>query len=138
MEVVKKKILQAVTTGLTQGYWDASVNLPNITGNTESGYTWNVSVSGDTLLGDINNWNVGDWAVKLTGNTWGRVINTITGSSGNTIIIPNLIVKYIMKIGLKQDNHDIGFFDNYPYAYGEYGEEVYGIGEDLLLDDFYI
>lgn len=113
MEVVKKKILQAVTTGLTQGYWNATTNIPVISDATEIDYMWYVSVSGNTLLGDINVWNVGDWAVKLTGDTWGKVINNISGSSGNTLIIPDLLVVYAVKIGLKQDNHDIGFFDAY-------------------------
>jgi len=110
MEILKKTILQAVTTGLTQGNWNATTNVPNIISTTETGYTWYVSVSGSTLLGDIDEWNVGEWATK-TENSWGKVINGVSGSTGKTLIIPNFSQLYYFKIGLKQDNRDIGFFD---------------------------
>ena len=121
MEKIKKTILQALTTGLTQGYWNATTNIPDIItgtiGNTGStGYMWNVSVSGNTVLGDIDSWNIGDWAVKSTGSTWGKVINNISGSSGNTLSIPDLIAVYHMKVGLEQDSYDIGFFDAFIEA----------------------
>ncbi len=135
MEVIKKTILQALTTGLTQGFWNAETNVPDITTTVEIGYMWYVSVSGNTLLGEIDEWNVGDWAVKSTGSTWGKVINgltTCTGCTGmcrydipdrdeyyikygctKTVIIPDLNAVYYMKIGLTQDTLDVGFLDAY-------------------------
>lgn len=68
---------------------------------------------------------------------------TTTGCTGTTcyVIIPDLTAVYFMNICLKQQVKDWGFFDPYPYdygGYGDYGENVSGIGEDLLLDDFFI
>lgn len=112
MEVIKKTILQALTTGLTQGYWNAETNVPNIIPSVETGYMWYVSVSGNTLLGEIDNWDVGDWATRNE-SSWGKVINGISGSTGNTLIIPDLSVIYHTKIGLTQDTLDVGFLDAY-------------------------
>lgn len=112
MEVLKKTILQALTTGMTQGYWNATTNVPDITPTLETGYMWYVSVSGNTLLGEIDDWNVGDWATKYDGG-WGKVINDISGSSGNTLVIVDFSVTYNTKIGLKQIGHDLGFMDAY-------------------------
>jgi hypothetical protein len=119
MEIVKKTILQAVTTGLTQGYWNATTNVPDITIIAETGYMWYVSISGNTLLGEIDEWNVGDWAMKYWGG-WGKVINGISGSTGKTLIIPDFSVDYYAKIGLKQIGQDLGFMD----AYSEPAEPV--------------
>lgn len=112
MEVLKKTILQAITTGMTQGYWNATTNVPNITSTSETGYMWYVSVSGNTSLSGIDEWNVGEWATKYD-DGWGKVINGISGSTGNILIIPDFSINYHTKIGLKQDSHDIGFFDAY-------------------------
>ncbi len=134
MEVIKKTILQAVTTGMTQGNWNAKTNVPNIEIIGKNGNMWYVSNSGNTELGDINKWYVGDWAIKFN-NIWGKIINKIPPSSGNTLIIQNLDAVYHMKIGLKQEIQDIGFFDTYideeypySYIYDSYG----GIGYQLL------
>ena len=116
MEKIKKTILQALTTGLTQGYWNATTNVPDIIATGITGYMWYVSVSGNTVLGDVDIWNVGDWAVKSTGSTWGKVINNISGSTGNILSIPNLIAVYHMTVGLKQDSRDVGFFDAFIEA----------------------
>ena len=51
MERLKKTILQSLTTGMTQGYWNAETNIPDITTTLETGHMWCVSVSGNTLLG---------------------------------------------------------------------------------------
>jgi len=133
MEVIKKTILQAVTTGFTQGYWNADINMPDITSTTQTGYMWNVLDSGHTVLGNIDTWNVGDWAIK-TNDGWGKLINTdiISGSSGNTIIVSNLDTEYYMKIGLKQETQDVGFFDIYS-GYNNYGGVDIPIGIQNLL-----
>ena len=110
MEVLKKTILRAVTTGTTQGNWNASSNTPDITAVVGAGYMWYVSVAGNTVLGDIDTWNVGDWAVKHDGG-WGKLINGVPSSSGETLIIPDFSVDVFFKIGLKQVGHDLGFMD---------------------------
>jgi len=128
MEKIKKTILQMVTTGVTQGSWNANSNTPNIT-TTETGNMWYVSVSGETVLGDIDTWNVGDWAVKYDDGwgktiienldiwifkedgTWERIENGLTGSTGSILTIPDFSVINYLKIGLKQHPQDIGFFD---------------------------
>lgn len=70
-------------------------------------------------------------------------ITACTGTTGIcNIIIPNIDAIYYMKIGLKQEAYDIGFFDAFGYggygSYGSYGGETYGIGESLLMDENYI
>lgn len=119
MEKIKRTILQILTTGSTQGNWDATTNIPDITITNDTGYMWYVSVSGNTVLGDISTWDVGDWAVRLD-DGWGKLVDFISGSSGNTIIIPDLSVLYNFKIGLRQSARDLGFFD----AYSEPSEPV--------------
>lgn len=115
MEILKKTMLQAVITGTTRGYWNAATNVPDISTNLVTGYMWYVSVSGTTPLSGISVWDVGDWAIKYD-DGWGKlIINAYdyTGSTGNTLIIPDLSVIYYAKIGLKQVGHDLGFMDVY-------------------------
>lgn len=42
-----------------------------------------------------------------------QAVRTGTTITGGTIIIPDLSAVYYMKIGLKQDTRDVGFFDVY-------------------------
>ncbi|MHA1972963.1 MAG: hypothetical protein ACTSW1_08220 [Candidatus Hodarchaeales archaeon] len=67
----------AVSALIPQGNWNASTNTPDITGTTETGYFWIVSVAGNTDLGGITDWEVNDWAVK-TSTGWAKVDNTDT------------------------------------------------------------
>jgi len=115
MEILKKTILQAVTTGTIQGNWNANTNVPNIENGSGSGDVWYVSVTGNTVLGDIDTWNVGDWAIKYDGG-WGKWKNDYglgtTGCTGTCfVIIPDFNVDYYMVIGLLQRARDAGFFD---------------------------
>lgn len=122
MEKLKKNVLQAVTTGATQGYWNASTNTPNIASISSVGYMWNVSVAGNTTLNGISGetitgWTVSDWAVKYSGG-WGKVnveLDNYTGATGNILIVPDLMVGYNFKIGLKQEAKDLGFMDVSSY-----------------------
>ena len=57
-----------------QGNWNANTNTPDITGATTTGFAWIVSVAGDTTLGSINVWDIGDIAVK-TDNGWAKIAN---------------------------------------------------------------
>jgi len=68
--------LASLTQGalLLQGDWDADTNTPDITGTTETGFAWRVSVAGNASLGGISDWKTGDLAVKVdTG--WIKVDN---------------------------------------------------------------
>ena len=58
-----------------QGSWDADTNTPDITVTTETGYAWRVSVDGNTDLGGITDWKIGDLAVK-TDPDWMKIDNT--------------------------------------------------------------
>ena len=60
---------------IPQGNWDADTNSPDITGTTETGYYWVISVDGSTNLGGITDWKVNDWAVK-SATGWLKVDNT--------------------------------------------------------------
>ena len=67
-----------------QGNWNANTNTPDITGATTTGFAWIVSVAGDTTLGSINVWDIGDIAVK-TDNGWAKIANQdyITEAEGD-------------------------------------------------------
>jgi len=57
------------------GNWNANTNDPVLPGAATTGDFWIVSVAGATDLGGINEWAVGDWAVK-TATGWAKVDNT--------------------------------------------------------------
>lgn len=86
--------LLALTGGaiVLQGDWDADTNTPDITGATQTGYAWRVSVAGSTDLGGITDWKVNDWAVKVdTGwikidnqdiaAVWGNISGSLTNQT---------------------------------------------------------
>ena len=70
-KAVRSAITQAVTAAvILQGDWNATTNTPNLTsGGTGSGYTtgyaWRVGTSGNTSLGGLHPWRVGDMAIKV-------------------------------------------------------------------------
>lgn len=75
---------------IPQGNWDASTNTPDISGTTETGYYWIVSVDGSTNLDGITDWKVNDWAIK-TDTGWAKVDNTdavlsVNGSTGVVVL----------------------------------------------------
>lgn len=70
-----------------QGDWDADTNTPDITGTTITGFAWRVSVAGNTNLGGITDWAVGDLAIK-TDTGW---IKSISDASDNAISIQSYI-----------------------------------------------
>jgi hypothetical protein len=61
-----------------RGNWDADTNTPDITGETDIGGMWIVSVAGTTDLGGITDWQVNDYAIKTT-TGWAKVDNTELG-----------------------------------------------------------
>ena len=87
-----KAYADALVTGgiVLQGDWDADTNTPDITGTTVTGHTWRVSVAGNTNLGGITDWDVGDLAMK-TATGWLKIDNedvaavwgNITGTLSN-------------------------------------------------------
>ncbi len=67
-------------------------------------------------------------------------ITACTGTTGTCyVIIPDLNAVYYMKIGLKQDAHDLGFFDAFQSYYGYDGENQndYNIFIPIGLDNLY-
>lgn len=70
-------------TGLDfEGSWNASTNSPDLTAITPNvGQFWIVSVAGNTSLGGITNWGVGDWAL-YDGSAWQRIEG---GGDGNFV-----------------------------------------------------
>jgi hypothetical protein len=83
---------------LLQGDWNANTNTPDITGTTITGYAWRVSVAGNTPLGGITGWLVGDLAVK-TATSWLKIHNSdiaavwgnITGTLSNQTDLQNAL-----------------------------------------------
>lgn len=75
-----------------QGDWNADTNTPDITGEATTGFAWRVSVAGNTNLGGITDWNVGDLAIKTdTGwlkvdnqdvsAVWGNIVGTLSNQT---------------------------------------------------------
>jgi len=65
---------------ILQGGWDANINDPDITGTTTTGFSWVVTAAGTTDLGGINNWAIGDWAIKIDGG-WTKLPGADTGGA---------------------------------------------------------
>jgi hypothetical protein len=67
-----------INAGLTYlGAWNASTNSPTLTsGVGTAGEYYIVSVAGTTNLDGITNWQVGDWAIFSTANTWQKIDNS--------------------------------------------------------------
>ena len=70
---------------LFQGTWDASTGLPPVPAATTAGEAWVVNVAGNTNLGGITDWQVGDWAVFGGGATWFKLDNTSWDTTGNVV-----------------------------------------------------
>ena len=92
------------STTFFQGTWDANANNPDIDNfpGLSDGYTWIVSVAGNTNLGGITDWIVGDYAVYSNGN-WYKLSNSsfgwlLTGNNGT-----NPTINYVGTA----DEHDL-------------------------------
>ena len=75
---------------ILQDNWNADTNTPDISGTTQTGYYWIVSVDGATDLGGITDWKVNDWAIK-TDSGWAKVDNTdkvisVAGKIGEVVL----------------------------------------------------
>lgn len=78
-----------VPNGLViQENWNADTNTPTLPGTASEGQFWVVSVAGNTDLGGITDWEVGDWAVK-TASGWIKVDNTdsVVSVAGKTGVV---------------------------------------------------
>lgn len=62
-----------------EGTWDALTNTPDISVGPTEGATWIVNVAGNTNLGGITDWNVGDWAIFHDGG-WFKIDNTASAT----------------------------------------------------------
>lgn len=90
-DIPNKKYVDSLIGGMQlQGNWNADTNTPDITGITQVGYAWAVSVSGNTDLGGITDWQIGQMAVKnFAGWTkinaipavWGTMVGTLSGQT---------------------------------------------------------
>lgn len=68
----------AVLGGLNfQGLWDAETNTPGIPAASAAnkGHYYKVAVAGDTAIGGLADWQVGDWIVS-NGLAWDKIDNT--------------------------------------------------------------
>jgi hypothetical protein len=76
-QLAVKTYIDSATAGgiILQGDWNAATNTPDISGTTTTGFAWRVSVSGTTNLGGINDWHVGDLAVK-SATGWVKIDNS--------------------------------------------------------------
>lgn len=73
-----------------KGTWNANTNSPDLPASTpEQGWVYIVSVAGNTSLGGITDWAVGDWAI-YNGATWQKVDNSTANYLGN-VTVPNLL-----------------------------------------------
>lgn len=97
------------TAALFKGTWDANANNPDLANypGLSDGFTWIVITAGNTNLGGISSWLVGDYAI-YSGGQWYKLSNssfgwTLTGNAGT---IPN--VNYIGT----SDPHDLSIRAN--------------------------
>lgn len=92
-EAVSKGQLDSAISALQgslipQGNWDASANTPDISGTTDTGKYWIVSVDGSINIGGITDWKNTDWVVK-TATGWAKVDNTdkVVSVAGKTGVV---------------------------------------------------
>jgi hypothetical protein len=82
-----------ITSGLTyKGTWDASTNTPSIpiANSTNQNQFYIVNVGGNTTIGAISSWAVGDW-IMSDGTQWSKVPSTqsiisVNGKTGTVVI----------------------------------------------------
>jgi len=89
-KLLKAEILALAGSLIPQGNWNADTNTPDISGTTETGYYWIVSVSGSTDLGGETDWKVNDWAIK-TADGFAKIDNTdkvisVAGKIGDVVL----------------------------------------------------
>lgn len=96
---------------IPQGNWNANTNSPDITGTTQTGYYWIVSVAGSTNLGGTTEWDVNDWAVKVDGG-WAKVDNSekvlsVNGQTGTVVLDASNIAEAGTRVWLTNDAQTI-------------------------------
>ena len=89
-KLLKAEILALAGSLIPQGNWDADTNDPDISGTTETGYFWIVSVDGSTDIGGITDWKVNDWVIK-TADGFAKIDNTdkvlsVAGKIGEVVL----------------------------------------------------
>ena len=89
-KVLKAEILALEGSLIPQGNWDADTNTPDISGTTQTGYYWIVSVAGSTDLDGETDWKVNDWAIK-TADGFAKIDNTdkvlsVAGKIGEVVL----------------------------------------------------
>ena len=81
-----------------QGSWNASTNSPNISTTTKTGSAWRITTAGNTNLGGITDWQIGDLIVK-TETSWLKIDNsdiaTVWGNIGGEPSDNSKLVNYV-------------------------------------------
>lgn len=97
------------TATIFKGTWDANSNSPDIANfsGLDDGFIWLVTVAGNTDLGGITDWKIGDYAIYSSGQ-WYQLSNTSFGwgLTGNAGTIPS--INYIGTT----DSHDLSIRAN--------------------------
>lgn len=97
------------TAALFKGVWNANTNTPDIANypGLSDGFTWLVQVAGNTNVGGITGWLIGDYAIYSGGN-WYKLSNSSFGwgLTGNAGTIPT--VNYVGT----SDDHDLSIRAN--------------------------
>ena len=115
-----------------QGIWDANTNTPDIENfpGLSDGFVWIVSVAGNTDVGGITDWIVGDYAVYSNGN-WYKLSNSSFGwgLTGNTGTNPT--VNYVGTA----DEHDMVVGANASEVFRAYWTGGARISGSLLISN---
>jgi len=95
-----------------QGDWNADTNTPDITSETTTGFAWRVSVAGSTDLGGIDDWAVGDLAVK-TDSGWIKIANqdvsAVWGNIVGTVSDQTDLISYVTGLPISTFTNDAGY-----------------------------
>ena len=88
--------IDALPAGIEyRGTWDANANTsvdgPLASGVGTQGYYYIVDVPGTTNLDGFNSWQIGDWCIFSSANTWQEIDNSTTFSGAGT---PNTMTKW--------------------------------------------
>ena len=73
-----------------QGGWNAATNTPALTSPALRGYYWVVTTAGNTNLGGVTDWQVGDWVIS-NGTAWQKidqtdVVTSVNGKQGAIVL----------------------------------------------------
>ena len=85
--VLNEKILAQMEQLFCQGVWDANTNTPDISAITTENYFWIVNVAGNTDIGGITDWSVGDWVINGAAGSRSRIDYSSVYNTESTPIV---------------------------------------------------